>query len=186
MRFDHFVAALTVSFTMLLGSSASAQTYDANYARDRAEIEDLQARYMFALDWQDAEAYAATFTEDGVLDWAGGVVKGRAAIEQEVKGMRAYFARHEAADAPTHPARLRHFITNIVIEVHGDHAVGRAFWFEMNDDNRQRIPYLASYGNYEDEMRRVDGHWLFSRRKIFNEMLEGRHAPIQNPVSTIH
>ena len=38
------------------------QKYDAQYARDRAEIEDLQARYLFALDWQDADAYAATFS----------------------------------------------------------------------------------------------------------------------------
>ena len=49
------------------------------YAADRAEIEDLQARYMFALDWQDGAAYASTFAEDGVLDWAGGIVQGRAA-----------------------------------------------------------------------------------------------------------
>ncbi|MEO6378117.1 MAG: hypothetical protein ABIO37_08850, partial [Caulobacteraceae bacterium] len=26
------------------------------YAADRAEIENLQARYLFALDWQDADA----------------------------------------------------------------------------------------------------------------------------------
>ena len=26
---------------------------------DRVEVQDLQARYLFALDWQDADAYAA-------------------------------------------------------------------------------------------------------------------------------
>ena len=39
-----------------------------SYAEDRAEIEDLMARYLFAMDWGDFDAYAATFTEDGVLD----------------------------------------------------------------------------------------------------------------------
>lgn len=179
------VAALAVTAPALAESAAPTShedvTYDKNYARDRAEIEDLQARYLFALDWQDGPAYAATFTEDGVLDWAGGVVKGRAAIEKEVAGMRAAFARREAVDAPRRPARLRHFITNIVIKVDGDRATGRAFWFEFNNDTRDRWPYTGGYGHYEDELRRVNGHWLFSKRKIYNEFLENRIAPDKNP-----
>ena len=44
-----------------------------SYAEDRAEIEDLMARYLFAMDYHDAYAYAECFTEDGELDWAMGV-----------------------------------------------------------------------------------------------------------------
>lgn len=40
----------------------------ASYAEDRAAIEHLMARYLFALDFFDADAYASCFTEDGVLD----------------------------------------------------------------------------------------------------------------------
>ena len=36
-----------------------------------------RARYLFALDFRDAEAYAATFTEDGVLDYGAGKIVGR-------------------------------------------------------------------------------------------------------------
>lgn len=151
------------------------------YAADRAGIENLQARYLFALDWQDSEAYASTFTEDGVLDWAGGVVEGRAAIAQEVRGMREQFARREAADAPKRPARLRHFITNVVLDIEGDRATGRAYWFELNNDNRDRRPYVGGYGHYEDEMRKVDGRWLFVRRKIYNEVMDSRAAAPTNP-----
>lgn len=160
--------------------------YDDRYAADRAEIEDLQARYMFALDWQDADAYAGTFTEDGVLDWAGGVESGREEIRQTINGMRAYFARKEEADAPRRPAALRHFITNIVIEIDGDEAVGRAYWFEFGNDTRDRWPYVGGYGHYEDEMRKVDGEWLFSRRKIFNEVLDDRAASDENPAAGVH
>lgn len=163
----------------LLATSATA--YDAAYASHRAEIEDLQARYMFALDWQDADAYAATFAEDGVLDWAGGVVTGREAIREEVKGMRAGFAKHEAADAPERPARLRHMITNLVLKIDGDRATARAFWFEFNNDVRGRRPYLGAYGHYEDELRRVNGRWLFSKRKIYNEQYDARAASGENP-----
>ncbi|CAN5554137.1 hypothetical protein BH09PSE4_BH09PSE4_21090 [soil metagenome] len=152
------------------------------YAADRAEIEDLESRYLFALDWQDADAYAANFTEDGVLDWTQGVVRGRAAIATEVHNMRAYFAKHEAVDAPTRPARLRHFITNSVITVDGDRATQRAYWFEIGNDGRDRRPIVGGYGHYEDELRRVDGRWLFSSRKIFNEANASRAASPVNPV----
>ncbi|MEP7315031.1 MAG: nuclear transport factor 2 family protein, partial [Pseudomonadota bacterium] len=50
---------------------ATTFVYDRNYAQDRSEIEDLQSRYLFALDWQKPELYASTFTPDGVLIWAG-------------------------------------------------------------------------------------------------------------------
>jgi hypothetical protein len=151
------------------------------YAADRAAIEDLQARYMFALDWQDAQAYAATFTEDGVLDWAGGIAEGRAAIAEEVRGMRALFSRREAADAPRRPSRLRHFISNVVLKIDGDLASGRAYWVEFNNDNRDRWPFCGGYGHYEDALAKVDGQWLFTRRKIYNEILESRAAGPDNP-----
>jgi hypothetical protein len=151
------------------------------YAADRAEIEDLQARYMFALDWQDGAVYASTFTPDGVLDWAGGIAQGRAAIAEEVAGMRAVFARKEAADAPRRPARLRHMITNVTLKIDGDTAEGRAYWFELNNDNRDRWPYVGGYGHYIDRLARVDGRWLFIYRKIFNEMLADRTAEAENP-----
>ena len=154
-----------------------------SYADDRAQIEDLQARYMFALDWQDAAAYAATFTEDGELDWAMGVARGRAAIRDEVTGMRAAFARREAVDAPRRPARLRHFITNVTLRIEGDQATGNAYWLELNNDVRDRWPYVGGYGHYDDVLRKVDGEWLFARRKIYNEILDTRAAIGPNPAA---
>jgi len=154
-----------------------------SYADDRAQIEDLQARYMFALDWQDAAAYAATFTEDGELDWAMGVARGRAAIREEVIGMRVAFARREAVDAPRRPARLRHFITNVTLRIEGDQATGNAYWLELNNDVRDRWPYVGGYGHYDDVLRKVDGEWLFARRKIYNEILDTRAAIGPNPAA---
>jgi hypothetical protein len=153
----------------------------SSFAEDRAAIEDLQARYLFALDWFDAESYAATFTEDGILDWAGGIVHGRDAIRRECGEMRTYFTRKAEADAPARPPRLRHFITNFTVRIEGDRAFGRAYWFELNNDVRGRWPYVGGYGHYEDEARKADGQWLFARRKIFNEVLEGREATGPNP-----
>jgi ketosteroid isomerase-like protein len=153
-----------------------------SYGEDRSAIEDLQARYMFALDWQSPDDYAATFTEDGVLDWAGGIVEGRETIRAECQDMRAFFSRRAAGDAPTRPARLRHFITNVVIRIEGDRAWSQAYWFEIDNDTRLRWPYVGGYGHYEDELRKEeDGQWRFTRRKIFNECMSDRAASDVNP-----
>ena len=175
------VAAVLAAAPSFAAAPSAPPSYDAKYAADRAEIEDLQARYIFALDWQDADAYASTFTEDGVLDWAGGIAKGREAIRVEVRGMRAAFAKKEAGDAPRRPARLRHFTTNAVLKIDGDHATHVAYWFELDNDGRDRWPYVGGYGHYEDELRRVNGHWLYTKRKIFNEVMDSRAAGPQNP-----
>jgi SnoaL-like domain len=173
-----FLAGITVAGIVI---AATGNPYGRDYARDRSEIEDLQARYLFALDWQKPEAYAGTFTEDGVLVWAGGTVTGRAAIIKEIQTAREVDERAAAGVAPLRPARRRHFISNVVLRIEGDRATGRAYWFEFNDDMRDRRPYLGAYGHYEDELKRIDGQWQFSRRQIFNEQREGMAATNTNP-----
>ena len=154
----------------------------ASYADDRAEIENLQARYLFALDWQDPDEYASVFAEDGVLDWVGGIVRGREAIREECHGMRTYFSKRGDGELPTRAPRLRHFITSVVITVDGDRASSRSLWFEIDNDTRLRTPYVGGYGHYEDELSRVDGKWLFTFRKIWNECMADRAASFDNPV----
>ena len=148
---------------------------------DRMAIDELHGRYLFALDWLDADTIAALFTEDGVLDWAGGIVEGREAIRAEVHQMVDYFGRLAQADAPKRPSRLRHFVTNKLFRIDGDRATSLAFWFEIDNDNRQRWPYVGGYGHYEDEILRTAQGWRFTRRKIFNELIEDRIGPATNP-----
>jgi SnoaL-like domain len=172
-----------IGAVMVAGIAWGATTvlYDRNYGQDRSEIENLQARYLFALDWHDPQLYASTFTQDGVLIWSGGTVNGRQAIVKEMTEARDVDARAAAGVAPLRPAQRRHFISNVVLRIDGDRAVDRAYWFEFNDDARDRRPYLGAYGHYEDELRRVDGRWLFSRRQIFNEQRDSMAAKGPNP-----
>lgn len=119
---------LTAAAVLIIGLVVSIATRPANvlaqsrssYAEDRAAIEDLQARYLFALDFHDPDLYVSTFTPDGVLDYGSGDVKGRQAIKEviarmpspkEVAGKRAGAARHN--------------ISNDVIKVEGDKASSR-------------------------------------------------------------
>ncbi len=184
-----FTAAAALGATAAAAAATTRPAAEARdrmrFAADRAEVEDLHARYLFALDWQDADAYAATFTEDGVLDWASGVVTGRAAIRALVHDMKAAVDKQAAAAAPLRPARRRHFVTNTVLSVQGDHARSVAYWFEYYDDNPDRHATSPNYGHYEDELRRVDGRWLFSRRKIYNEVMASRAAGAVNPVRNL-
>ena len=149
--------------------------------RDRAEIRDLMGRYLFAMDWQDADAYAECFTEDGVLDYAMGEVSGRETIRAEALKFRdaigEIFKREDGE-----PALLRHVLDQLVIRVEGDRAWTTAFWWEMTDGGPGRTPAIQSFGTYEDELSRVDGRWLFSRRTIWNEFIEGRQSRTENPV----
>jgi uncharacterized protein (TIGR02246 family) len=155
-------------------------TYGNDYARDRAEIDDLLARYLFALDWQDPQMYGDVFTEDGVLVWAGGTVNGRDAIVQEMRNARAADERANAAAAPLPPFRRRHFVSNFTVRIDGDRATARSLWFEFNNDGSDRRPYVGAYGHLEDELRREDGRWLIARHQVFNEMREGMRAGSEN------
>ena len=151
---------------------------ERSYFEDRAEIENLHARYMFALDFLDADTYASTFTEDGELDWAFGLVKGREAIRGEIATrLPALYA--EAAFGPH--VRPRHMLTNIVLKVEGDRATGKASWFQMSNDGPDNAVTIGGYGHYDDELVRVNGAWLFKRRRINAVLIPGREGPDKNP-----
>lgn len=154
----------------------------SDYAEDRAAIEQLEAEYLFAMDWGDAESYANCFAPEGVLEWARGRAVGPAEIQKEVGRFKALITQVYGTDSKGQPVRLRHFITNQVLYIHGDTAKGRAYWFEFANNGPGDAPLAGSYGHYEDDLRKVDGQWKFVRRHIFNEQLEDRHAGPENPV----
>ena len=152
-----------------------------SYASDRAEIEDLMARYLFAMDYHDSDAYADCFTEDGELDWAMGVAKGREAIRAEALSFKSKIGEI-FKDSEGGPAKLRHAVCYKAIRVEGDRAWNTGFWFEMTNGGPDGSIALPSFGIYEDELARIEGCWLFTRRKIYNEFLSGRESGAVNPV----
>ena len=162
------------------------QVYDAQYARDRAEIEDLLSRYLFAMDYNDFDTYAETFTEDATLEFAPGSVTGRDNIRAAAKGFKERVAGIYV-DVDGKPAVLRHVLCHSTIRVEGDKAWHTGFWFECANDGPRNAhgrltPTLGTFGIYEDELQRVDGRWLFSFRRILNEFLPGRESGKDNPV----
>jgi hypothetical protein len=171
------ILAYSVLTTFFGISSAFADSY----AEDRAAILDLQGRYLFALDFQDAKAYASTFSEDGVINWARGEIKGREAIYEFMSSGMYNPAR--TAEEGKWPAASRHFVTNQVIKVEGNTAKAFTYWFQAtNNTADRRTMVLGLFGHYEDELVKIDGQWYFKKRVIYNEGLEGRHkAGQKNP-----
>jgi len=146
-----------------------------SYAEDRAAIVDLQGRYLFALDYLDAETYASTFAEDGVINWAGGEINGRKAIYDFMAS--GSYNPASSAEEGDWPAASRHFITNQVIKVEGDSARALTYWFQAtNNTADRRTMVLGLFGHYDDELIKIGGRWYFKKRTIYNEGLEGRHT----------
>jgi hypothetical protein len=171
------VAALLLVILAISYRPAGAQ--GGSYAEDRALIEDLQARYMFALDFHDVDKYLKTFTPDGVLDIGDGEIKGHEAIRKIIGGMPQQAAPKDAPQL--RPAAGRHNISNIVIKVNGNKASGRANWFHYGNTAQRNAAALDSFGHYEDEMAKVNGQWLFTKRKIYNEQVDKWAAKPGNP-----
>jgi hypothetical protein len=164
-----YVARLIVA-AMACGVSASAL---ASYADDRAEIENLSNRYMVAVDSGDMKTVMDAWADDGVLVWADGVEKGKAAIRRAMSRFAESRTRSIPRGATSWP-RSRHFIVNHVIDVNGDTAKSVAYWFEITNNTPQHDVQLVYFGHYEDELAKRNGHWVFKLRKVYNESLTNR------------
>jgi hypothetical protein len=156
------IASFVADLDLPVASAQSAG--DASYAEERALIENVQARYLFALDFKDHDLYVTTFTPDGILDVGNGAVVGREAIKAAVANMPGG----------------RHHITNLVLRIDGDRATGRAAWMHTGKNAEGRMT-IGGFGHYEDDLVKVDGEWLFARRRIYNEGNAAWAAPPGNP-----
>lgn len=155
--------------------------YAPSYAQDRAEIEDLMARYLFAIDYHDWDAYLGTFTEDAELEFASGTYKGHQAIREAVARFAEGIGRFYTTENGQ-PAKLRHVILQSSVRVEGDRAWTRSLWVEMANDGPEDSLKMGTFGVYEDELAKVDGRWLLSKRRVLNDFIPNRHSGPKNPV----
>jgi uncharacterized protein (TIGR02246 family) len=123
---------------------------------DRQMIHDLFVRYTTALDAGNVETIVGCFTEDGALESpAVGVYAGR----QGIREFAERFARfHERG------SQLRHFISNMAVQLEGDAA--RATCYLLTVITRNGKTELMPPGRYDCRLAKVDGQWLFSHRLV--------------------
>jgi ketosteroid isomerase-like protein len=165
-----FIAGLATLFLCAVSSAALA-----GYADDRAEIENLSNRYMIAVDAGDIDTVMTTWAENGVLDWVGGVEHGREAIRKAMSGFGGA-AAGSIPEGATSRQRTHHQIINHVIDVNGNTAKTIAYWFAITNKTPQKDVQLLYFGHYEDDLVKQNGHWLFAKRKVYNESMNNRAA----------
>lgn len=125
----------------------------------RGEVEALYARQSQAIDDGDAEAWAATFTADGVFTSPthGAPVQGQAALRRFVDGVRE---RNRSAGV-----RERHWLNNLVVGGQDGRQWARAYLMivRIHPDGR---PELARHVVIRDELRQEDGGVRVARREV--------------------
>jgi hypothetical protein len=130
---------------------------------DKLEIRDVIERSVRHIDDGDAAALARLFDENGVMQLAGTVFVGRAAL-------RGMFSGGSGTPKWTEPGELlkqpgsTHLTTNPVIDVVGSTATAETdmITFKRDETGRAKITLLA---RYRDRFRRAeDGTWLIVSR----------------------
>jgi hypothetical protein len=167
---------------ILLNLNVSMALAEQSHFEQRSQIEDLMGRYMFAMDFADEEVFAALFSKTGILEVGFGEIIGRDAIRNSLVKRSINMAKRDAEQYPddrsiTH----RHLLTNIVIKINGDRAQARSYWSHISNNSADGSVVLISYGHYEDSFIKEDGQWLFSYRKIYNELNPKQAALEGNP-----
>jgi uncharacterized protein (TIGR02246 family) len=123
---------------------------------DRLMINDLFVRYTTALDAGDVETIVGCCTEDGSLESpAVGVYAGR----QGIREFAGRFARFRERGS-----QLRHFISNLAVQVDGDQA--RATCYLLNVITHAGKTELMAPGRYDCRLAKVGGEWLFRHRLV--------------------
>jgi hypothetical protein len=125
---------------------------------DRIAIRDLYARYCACLDAGDVDAWVQLWTEDGVFDTYQ-CSTGREAIHA--------YIRNVVAGRASKPWRnAQHWNNNLIVEGGGNEAQALCYLMHVGQNRVSSAFTINIQGMYEDELRRIDGRWLFKRRKV--------------------
>lgn len=124
----------------------------------RSAIQATLAACTQAGDAGKAEAYAACFTEDGVLD-LGERIEGRAALRAWMGGP-PIIPRPQSDTPKSAPGFVSHHLTTCRITLSGDaEAAARTYWFVITAMG------LDHSGYYDDRLRRDAEGWRISYRR---------------------
>jgi hypothetical protein len=148
------------------GGAQAQRQANALTAMDYVEIQQLVARYPYALDTHadNGYMYANLFAPDGTF----GTTKGREAL--------AMLARNNHP-GKSGPAATRHFLTNVVITPTPEGAVGREYNVLIDVGGAGRPSVIDHGGYYEDVYVKTTEGWRFKSRTYVRSKL----GPKPNP-----
>ena len=149
------LAGLAIGGTGLAAQSGAGKlTSD-----DLVEIQQLYAKYNWALDSGDSQGYAATFTPDGVFN--NNV--GHDAIVKFADTFHAGVGSH-----------VKHWNTNLMITPSATGASGQVYLVLV--DYATKPPTIFTSATYADELIKTAQGWRFKKRTT-----KGDSAPAPKP-----
>ena len=155
---------LIVFLALLIAPAFLTAQGDLGTYEDRIAIEDVMARYVWAVDSLDAEGYVAVFTEDAIIDSNGSISKGHAAIRQIVTSLIQRRDDNKAKGLPA--ANLYHVISNVRITFpKPGEAVHQSYWQTVRRDKSGQMA-AAAMGRSEDRLVKRNGKWLIQKRAL--------------------
>jgi uncharacterized protein (TIGR02246 family) len=160
MRLHHAtLTALLLVAPVLVTAQENLGTYE-----DRIAVEDVMARYVWAVDSLDAEGYVAVFTEDAVIDSNGSISRGREEIRNIVTSLMKRRDDNKAKGLPT--ANLYHVISNVRVTFpKPGEALHRSYWQTVRRDKSGAM-IAAAMGRSEDRLVKRNGTWLIQSRRL--------------------
>jgi uncharacterized protein (TIGR02246 family) len=152
-----FLAALIVP--VLVTAQGNLGTYE-----DRVAVDDVMARYVWAVDSLDPEGYVAVFTEDAIIDANGSISKGHTEIRNIVTSLIQRRDANKAKGLPT--SNLYHVISSVRITFpKPGEALHQSYWQTVQRDTDGKMT-AAAMGRSEDRLVKRNGKWLIQSRKL--------------------
>lgn len=148
---------------------------DLQEMSDRLEIQDLLARYSFAIDERDWDALDTVFTADARIDYSetGGAA---GTLDQIKRWLPVALERFPV---------FQHLVATTRLTIHGDRANSRTILFNpmvhQGDDGERQTFFIGLW--YRDTLVRTAQGWRISER--YEEMAWVHNAPPMPPVPAI-
>lgn len=146
--------------------AAAVRSGSQTHAEDRVQIEKLMWNYVRALDTENPDAYAATYTPDGQFGTGKQAVKGRAALREMIEGFRKSDAE-SVAKGQKRGAMYHMLLNSYVSFPDRNHARMEAYWLTVFSGNPPKVPVqVAAAGREVDDLVKVNGKWLIQLRDV--------------------
>jgi SnoaL-like domain len=152
---------------LLVSMPVFAQPMSSTYTADRLMIEDVLVRYATAHNTTEPALYREVFTKDAKIMTTDGfvVLDGLDAILKSVETDKERFnPQYKAGE--THYGTMRHIITNVVVTIKGNTAKTTCYLLNTAMNTTAGKPEILGMGRYEDELVKLDGRWLISKRAM--------------------
>ena len=160
----HHAALIALLIALVMAPAPVTAEENLGAYQDRIAVEDVMARYVWAVDSLDADGYVAVFTEDAVVDSNGSISKGHEEIRKIVTNLIKRRDDNKAKGLPA--SNLYHVISSARITFpKAGEAVYQSYWQTVRREKDGKMT-AAAMGRSEDRLVKRNGQWLIRWRTL--------------------